>query len=200
MKPPVRHNTTMSRAEWWSYWAGVLAVALTVAAAIAGLVAWYFGQTASDERNARAEAMELRIAEQQERAARAEKDLLDIQERARPRTLDPGARASLIDWLRKTDANASVQLWSPSSPEPIAYKLQLRDAIIEAGWLVTKTTASPQMGNPTVGIKVWFRDAEPPSVASLLHNALTQAGLDAKLERTNNAPPGETTLAVGLKP
>ncbi len=46
--------------EWWSYWAGVLAVALTAAAAITGLAAWYFANKASAEKDA---ATELKLEE-----------------------------------------------------------------------------------------------------------------------------------------
>ena len=60
-------------ASWWSYWAGVSTVVLTIATAIIGLVAWYFSNKAAEEAETRTQTLELRVAQQQERAATAER-------------------------------------------------------------------------------------------------------------------------------
>jgi hypothetical protein len=74
--------------EWWTFWAGVWAVVLTAGAALAGIVSWYFSNKAASATEERTRALELRIAEQQERAAKAEQSLLKVQQAIKPRMLD----------------------------------------------------------------------------------------------------------------
>jgi hypothetical protein len=142
--------------------------------------------------------LEIEASNARERAAIAEKELLEIKEKTKDRELDGATRSNLIDWL-KGGAKSTIRMWAPNAPEPVAYARHLRAAVEEAGWTVSALTVAPQLGSPSVGLKIWFDSDEPPPAAQELLNALNSAGLSAQPVRTANARNGEIVLAVGFK-
>jgi hypothetical protein len=108
--------------EWWSYWAGVWAVAATAAAAIAGLVSWYFSQVVAEANDRRTAELELRIAEQRERAANAERDLLTLKREMAPRMLD---RVRFLEYLKGKPKGGSVEILYKDNDEE-AYTLAVQ--------------------------------------------------------------------------
>jgi hypothetical protein len=189
--------------EWWAFWAGVLAVGLTVAAAIAGLVAWYFSGIASEIKDARTNTLELAISKQQERAAMAEKDLLEIQERARPRTLDPDARKTIIEWLQigSHDVPISIDFVSGSTSEPYDFAKAIADTLRAAKLTIATMDGGPAIGNPPRGLIIRISDVGGvEDQARSLQSALNAAGLNVRLAKDRQVKAGEIWLRVGLKP
>ena len=171
-------------AEWWAFWAGVWVVGLTVAAAITGLIAWYFSNQASDEKDARlaifqdesrtavasaearaAEArqraanaeqgaahalenaasatertkkFELAAEEQRERAAKAEKDLLEVQQRLAWRTVTAEQEAILVGVLSSFKGQAVTLFVISGSEEISRFSRQLQAALEKAGLVVSR--------------------------------------------------------------
>jgi hypothetical protein len=214
---------SLSALDTWAFWLTVAAIALPVLGGAAAFFALYFSSQADTlreaadarfkvesttkiaEANARAAEANEKAALANENAARlselaakAELELAALKEKTAPRTLDPGSRATIIDSL--AGSGETIRMWSHNSPEPIDFKKQLREALEAAGWTISQSTAGVQFGNVTVGLRVWFRQQEPPPAALALHNALNAAGLSAPLERSGNARTDEVVLAVGFKP
>jgi hypothetical protein len=190
-------------AEWWAFWAGVFAVGLTVGAALAGLVAWWFSNEASAESTARTRALELRVSEQQERAAIAERSLLELQERSRPRTIDADARATIVEFLDFGThlAPVSVEFVSGSVAEPHDFAIALTEAIRAANWTVANISGEQFPSSPPRGLVIRISDVGGvEEQATQLQDALARAGLDPRLVKDRDVKVGEIRLRVGLKP
>src|SRR4051812_43945876 len=86
-------------AAWWTFWTGVLAAVFAIASAVAGGAAFFARQAAARESAERTKQLELRVAEQQERAATAERDLLEIKERQSDRQFTDEQYLSLANAL-----------------------------------------------------------------------------------------------------
>jgi hypothetical protein len=132
--------------DWWSFWAGVLAAGLTVGAAFAGLVAWYASIRTSEAADARQKALELKVAEQQERAAKAEKALLDLQAAMGPRWLnfiqeDEESRVRKIAELKKYGGTTVAIAWVPDL-EAQRLADQIAAGLRTNGWIVEMRTAN----------------------------------------------------------
>jgi hypothetical protein len=193
----------MSRAAWWFFWTGASAVGLTACAAVAGIASWYFGLQVTRENEARTQGMELRIAEQQERAAKAESALLELQERARPRTIDATARAAIIDMLRSSrpDGPIEMQFLGGSVKEPHDFARMIADVLKEAGWNVDRFSGGAISGSAFNGLVILVpEEGEAPTRAVVLQAALKAGGFPAILAKSRLVTQGEVMLRVGLKP
>jgi hypothetical protein len=176
-----RRNLMRFSPDWWAFWAGVWAVGLTAAAALAGIVAWYFSNVASAQDDARTRALELRIAEQQERAAKAERDLLALSKQIAPRRLTDGQRAVLIASLRAASSKkGSVVLTAAiGDGDALAYRSQIESVLREADWPIVQIREAQigGLGGP-MGLVLSLRDpSRPPPSAIALRDAFQAAGI-----------------------
>ena len=190
-------------ADWWAFWGGVWAVGLTVAAALAGLVAWSASLITAKAAEERQQALELAVGQQTERAAKAEKDLFELKERARPRSLDTQAKTILLERLSigQHAAPVLVEYVGGSTNEPSGLAQQLHDTLKEAGWPVSGLTGGPMFGNPPSGLVVRISDVGGvDEQAGALMASLEAAGFACKLGKARNFKPGTISLLVGLKP
>jgi hypothetical protein len=143
------------------------------------------------------------LAEQQTRAAIAEKALLDLQERARPRTVDAACRAILLERLKigQPLIPVSVEFVGGSTSEPYGLATALAEILREARWTVQSFDGGPALGNPPVGINVRVSGAVGPTPqAQQLVDTLNLCGLDARIRRDNRITDQSIVLVVGLKP
>ena len=186
--------------EWWAFWAGVWAVALTAAAALAGIASWYFSGVVAEETGARARAMELTIAEQQERAANAERSLLELQERLANRRLSDAQRAALIETLREAPGEIRVAC-AADRPEPCAFAGVLVDALTVSGWTVTEFNRNAIfVGGPAGDLAIHVNNAvNPPPRAGVLQAALRAAGFESVGSVDATLPDGVVALLVKHK-
>ena len=84
--------------------------------------------------NKQIEETKLDVAKQQERVAKAKKELLEIQERMKPRHLTLEQRTELLRLLRAGPAGPVAVWFTSSNPEARDFALELRAVLIEAGW------------------------------------------------------------------
>ncbi len=86
--------------------------------------------------NERAKKLELQVETQKERAASAEKDLLNLQEKIKPRTITPEKSQSLIQELKKFKLKEIMISSSLGDGEALTYANQFKQIFEVAGWKV----------------------------------------------------------------
>lgn len=196
--------------EFWNavfQWGSVGLVAVTFVF-VAG--ALWTSNRIHDRQSARLLLLETELAkaqtslrQYQERTASTDKALPQPEERARPRTLDASARASLLDSLRGVhpEGPLEIRFVSGSTTEPAAFARALANVIEEAGWTLTGDNGGPAFGTPPVGLLVWIPEkGDVPPRALILQEALNRAGMGARIERVSTVKDGGVELMVGLKP
>lgn len=147
----------------------------------------------------RANKLELASEQQRERAAKAEVELLALQERLKPRSLSQELRVRLIDTLRASPKKGRVLVTCVAGDlEGCRFSLELRACLEEAGWPL-----EPQggmIGAFGSGIVIVVRDAtNAPAHAGELQRAMASAGLSVN-EQENPKMLGERViLFVGSK-
>jgi hypothetical protein len=144
------------------------------------------------------------LREQQERTANADKAFPEPPERARPRTLDASARATLLDSLSRVhpEGPLEIRFVSAGTTEPAAFARALANVIEEARWTLTESdSGGPAFGTPPVGLLVQIPEiGDVPPRALILQEALNRAGMGARIERVSTVKDGGVELMVGLKP
>lgn len=156
--------------------------------------------------NARAEAareigkVQVEVAAQQERAAKAERALLELQERLRPRTLTPEQRAQLVELLRR-GPKGTISLSCPVNDiEAHGFATLLEGVLEDAGWNPGEVVFAA-LKNPPVGVRIIQRNggAAIPS-AQALADALIAVGVTIDLRFDPNLSEGDLRVIVGTKP
>jgi hypothetical protein len=147
----------------------------------------------------------LEAEQQREKTAMAERALLELQERARPRTIDAEGRKAIIDWLEiggPYNAPIDFEFVGGSTTEPGEFTRALADVIRAAGWKVGIIDGGPALGTPARGVIIRISDiGGVDEQARTLQNALAKGGIDARLAKNRERfKPGEISVMVGLKP
>lgn len=148
-------------------------------------------------------AAKLALADQQVRAAAAEKELLELKERARPRTLDEAARAEIIAALPVgTHLPIAIHFVSGSTREPRDFAAALRDVLTQGGWNVVTFDGGPAIGTPPDGILLQIAEGAEADreAAEGLQFSLRKGGLAPRIVLRTDRKPGTIVLLVGLKP
>jgi hypothetical protein len=127
----------------------------------------------------RAAALELEAEQQRERAARAERDLLELQQRVEPRRLTATQRTNLIDLLTKTPHKGHVPVRSPiGDGEANNFASELYEVLKAAGWPNPDIARIGAAGGTPNGLTILVRNAKSaPPYARALQDAFTQAGI-----------------------
>ena len=121
-------------AAWWAFWTGVFAAIFALASAIAGGAAFFARQAASRESAERTKQLELRVAEQQERAATAERDLLEIKERQNDRQFTDEQYLAVLGAFSRYSYKSKVELIFLDDAEPKRFAGLLNELFQRAGW------------------------------------------------------------------
>jgi hypothetical protein len=205
-----------------AYWTGVLAVVFTALGATFGVGSWYLSRREGETKDieiarfqaeskvaiaaadARAAEANVKAAELNSRAAQAELQLRELQERARPRTIDPDVRETLVMNLRLgSHAPIEISFVSGSAIEPLEYAVQLRSALEDGGWTVTKSTGGAYMGRVPTGLIIAMPDdVSLQTEAENLRIALSLSAIEARVVRDARVKTehGTLHLIVGVKP
>ncbi len=131
-------------------WSAILLVGLSI---IAGSLALITGKKLSDRQSAQLEQFKIDIAKQQERAAKAEGDLLELQHATLPRNFDPRKVGEKINKFGKIRVN----VWTLSDFEPNHTAKLIIAAVGSADWLVGRTGSgggAGELSRPGVWIEV----------------------------------------------
>ena len=123
--------------------------------------------------------------------------------RENPRTIEPPARAAIIEWLRTGphEVPVVVSYLGGSVVEPSVFAETLASLLRDAGWTVASVDGGPTLGPAPVGLSVHVAASGDEDDQALgLQLALNQGGFDVSLEETTSQPVGEIRLIVGLAP
>jgi hypothetical protein len=175
--------------ETASSWLNAIFVVVTLAAALIGVGAWYFSAKLSTAKDAalglfraesaeRTKALELEIAQQRERAAKAEKDLLELQQRLAWRKLTPDQVTKLTISLEGLKGSrVDIHLLGGGVPEVEQYGEQLRNVFEAAGISVDSSPVSliGDAGRHGEGLSAYF-GANRESDVLILEGALRGSG------------------------
>jgi hypothetical protein len=164
------------------------------------------GQAAKDAADAKGA-----MAKQQERAAIAERSLLELQERIKDRHLTGEQQMRLSDRLRGFPNGQLEVRCAVGNPESRALAVELMAAFNSNGWHATLNDRVLMTRTP-VGLQLWIHTEDPnsregvaitgeaPERARSILNAFEFAQLSIEGHFSRDVPRGELVLVVGFKP
>jgi hypothetical protein len=148
---------------------------------------------------ARLKSVEGETAKQQERAAKAEKELVELRETLKPRTLTAEVRTQLIDALKSSSVKGPVLVTCiAGDSESCLFAREIRACLELAGWPVPELGAIQTL--PGYGLMIRVRDASgAPKHAEELQRILGSVGLPAPGDTVPTMPSACVMLWVGSK-
>ncbi len=154
-------------------------------------------QKAAAEAITRQQRVEILLARQQERAARAEAELAKLQ----PRFLSSRQRGLLLEALTASRKGPVEVFCLVNDADGEQYATQIKEALLTSGWPTAGVTMARLIPGPPPGLSIAVRDRAslPPHAQSLLH-ALATAGLRTNLDEEPDVPAGVVRVIVGHKP
>ena len=150
------------------------------------------------------------MSKQEARAAKAEKDLLELQERVKPRHLTAEQKEKLIQSLKNQPRGQLEIRTLVGNPESRNFGLELTEVFRASGWAVTLSDGTLMTPTP-VGIKLWVHTDqvvsdgsnvtdEAPDRAVSAVKAFEYAHVAFHTEFNRDIPKGQVVLLVGFKP
>jgi hypothetical protein len=147
------------------------------------------------------------LAAQQERAAKAEKELLEVQERFKPRTMSQSEQNNLVGLLRayaslareaKEKNRETLWIVHPTGDtEATVFASMLTGLFIQAGW--EPNLRDLALSEHTVGLEILVQDANNlPLLAQALKRVLEEARIPFAVKSEPNTD-ARTWLIVGSK-
>lgn len=206
---------------WWANNTGLLAAVFTAFAALLGVASWVLSGRVSDAKDAalvtyqenaskeldaekdRRGRMELALEQQKESTAKAQKELLEIQERARPRTIDDAARKAMVHWLEINPPTGTFRMmFVNTTTEAADFSKAIEEVLTAARWKVSHRGGVAFLGRLPIGLRIWYSDKEPSMAAIVLADAFQRAGFSSTFEKraVTEVKIDETVLLVGAKP
>lgn len=157
---------------------------------------------ANRKANERAGRLELEAARQREKAAKAESDLLELQQRVKPRMFTDDQRRSLIDALKRSSPKGLVTITCVlGDGEGFAFASQVDEILKAADWPTTGVNQSVFVPQNPVGLGIVVQSAAtvPPFVGAL-QRAFGSVGLALPISELATLTVGTTQLWIGNKP
>jgi hypothetical protein len=152
---------------------------------------------AADARVAQ-QRVEVELARQQERAARAERSLLELQEKLKPRVLSSAQRDQLVKLLAQAPKDPVEVFQVAGDREAFEFALQIVDALRAAGW--DTVGRSDMLGISLRGSVIAMPDLKnPPPHTVPIQRAFTTAGIGLP-GIAQDMPEGTVRIIVGTKP
>lgn len=140
------------------------------------------------------------VANAEQKRAEAERALIELQEKVKPRHLTAEQRARLLELLKANPKGTIHVSAVTGDAESIAFGRELAEVLSEAGWNVGFNDILTFGGTP-VGVFITLRSKENvPVRAIILQKALEQVGISAPAELNPNMPEDSVALVVGNKP
>jgi hypothetical protein len=156
------------------------------------------GKDANDARAAQ-QTVEIKLAEQTERTALAERTLLEVQERVKKRTLSLEREIFLINLLKQVQSKLIVAVdCVAGDSDGLAAADQIEEIIVAAGWRSGGINIESFLHNP-VGLSLIVGKSVDPS-AGVLQHAFGLAGIPLKGVEDDSVPGSEVEIMVGTRP
>lgn len=130
-------------------------------------------------------ALEAKLEEQRERAARAEAALLALRIEVAPRRLSEHDIRVLSDLLKEVEKGFKLVVSHVNDPEAAAYAKDFRKAFVEAGWKVegTSVVMSASGREPTEFMLKVLDPTHPPAGALDFQEVLLAFGISAPFSK-----------------
>lgn len=175
----------------------IIAGAVTVIALIGQVTA---SRVLGGRQNLEMDNLRLAVATQQERAAKAEQALVEIQQKTRDRHLTPDLMEDLRRLARKHGPQLLVIIERSGSNEEASKLANLiGSAVVLGGWKVERHRESLVSANPTYGLYCAYGGPQQKAIALDLAELFRGKGLRVETwERPDLKLP--LALDVGLKP
>jgi hypothetical protein len=139
------------------------------------------------------------LGKQQERAATAERALLQLKERVKDRTISPDQRAKLIELLTGKVGGPVEILWMTSDSDSYPLALQIKDILKAAGW--PDAVERMALSGTGVGHGITVRSIKtPPKYAIVLQQAFGSVGFVLEGSEETTLPENTVRIWIGHKP
>jgi hypothetical protein len=143
--------------------------------------------------------LETNLSKQRELAAKAERDLLELQERLKPRTLSAEQRRTLVATLRRARKGPVEIARLMGDSEASAFGTQLNEALEASGWR-TGGLSTVLPGEDVTGVVILISDAaDPPAHTEAIEGALQSVGILSVRRTRPGVPEGTVRIWVGHK-
>ena len=162
-------------------------------------------KVAADAAEAEIATAKTEMAKQQTRAATAERNLLELQQKIQWRTITAKQKQQFLD-LTKDIPKGSLAITSmDGDPESAAFAKQLNDLFTAAGWSPTLGSVTMVGGTPMglllrVPSLVPVKQDSPLFHAVILEKALEKIGFQTGTLENKDLPKDKGDLLVGHKP
>ncbi len=180
--------------------ASAILLGFTFAVGAGAVITSHFVNKRQSERLVTLETARLR---QEQETAEAKRALLELQERARPRTIDADVRERLVTDLGiGPHAPVGFEFVSGRTTEPAQYAKALSEALRAGGWAVTSLDGGPALGTPATGliIRTASNEGNARGAAMNLQALLALHGIESRLGIRPQVHADEISIMVGLKP
>jgi hypothetical protein len=181
-------------AEWWAFWAGISAVALTAAAALMGLISWYFNTQVNSARDRTAAEFRLKsetdmtalgatAADSNRKAAEALSNLAEANARAAEARQKAAEANKLTESFRLdiAQANERAAAANETAEKERLARLQLEtrlaDRVITGSQLTRLRAAFSKIKGQTVDLVIFGDTMEVATVAGEILKAMQDAGV-----------------------
>jgi hypothetical protein len=143
--------------------------------------------------------VEVEWAKQKARAAIAERALLELQEKFKPRALSAAQRVRLIESLRRVPKGPVEVFQVEGDREAFDFAEQIRDVFRTAGW--DSVVPSTLLGGRVVGICIVVRDAKTAApYAAAIQRSFVAASIELPGTEDAKLPEATVRIIVGHKP
>lgn len=154
-------------------------------------------QRASDAKAAQ-QRVEIEMAKQQERAAIAERALLQLSESLKDRAISPAQHKILVEALRGAPSGAVDIWWTASDTDSFGLAKQMVEIFKEAGW--PPATEHFAAGGTGSGFFIAVRDnTNAPAYAVSIQKAYKLIGIDMNGFSKADVPEGQVQIYIGHK-
>jgi hypothetical protein len=143
-----------------------------------------------------------KVAELNREAAKAQLDLLQLQERVKPRRLSGEQRLKLVEILTPIAKRPVRVGYILMDEEGRSFATQIAEALTASGWKPGDVVKDMYPNGPTpVGVVLMIHDANaiPPHMQAL-SDALFKIGLYPTSGTSPGVPEGMVEVAIGIKP
>lgn len=156
-------------------------------------------QKAASDAKIEQQNVEIELARQKEKAAKAEESLLRLKNELKDRQLSPEQSTELVRLLKDVPNGPIEIIISPDVSDAYAFANQIHDILHAAGW--TKVPVRLALATNVVGLSIGVHDkmAMPPYVEPLQH-ALSLVGIHVDIIGFPNFPPELVEMHIGHKP
>jgi hypothetical protein len=167
-------------------------------------------QKTADDAKAAQQRVQIDLDRQRELTARAQKDLLELQERVKPRHLTKEQTDELMQTLKSTPKGQLEIRTLVGNPESSNFGLELTEVFRASGWSVVFSNGTLMTPTP-VGIKLWVHTdqvageganmrGEAPERAVSVLKAFEFAHVAFQTQFNPDIPKGQVVLVIGFKP